>query len=355
MDRQFYLDLADRCTALPIGAHLVLHERDRPEQVVLDGRSLGEVAIETARRFDTPLAIPLMDLEVEKRVLLGCLGIHPEKMDRFHFDAAVDPGSMGLVEAALPAFESARMAAICGAIEEVGGCEELVPVGMVIGPFSLMVKLAEDPITAVFAAGKGAAAGDNPKIAAMELVLELGARIIEWSIERQIDAGAKAMVVCEPAASNAFISPRQLAAGSDIFERYVMAPNRRIVDILTQREVDLIFHCCGEITDGMLRSFCELDPAILSLGSSRTLWQDASLVPESTVLFGNLPSKKFFNDAEISEEDVRSLAANLRLKMRETGHPFILGTECDVLSVDGCEQAIWRKLHAMEGGARERD
>ena len=355
MDRQFYIDLAESCTALPIGAHLVLHERDRPEQVLLDGRALGEVVIETARRFETPLAIPLMDLEVEKRVLLECLGVRSEEMDRFHFGAAADPGSMGLVEVVLPALESARIEAICGAIAEVGRHEDLVPVGMVIGPFSLMVKLAADPITAVFAAGKGALAGDNPKIATMELVLELGARVIKWSIERQIDAGAKAVVVCEPAASNAFVSPRQLAAGSDIFERYVMAPNRRIKHALSQRNVDLIFHCCGEITDGMLRSFCELDPAVLSLGSSRTLWEDASVVPETTVLFGNLPSKKFFNDAEISEEEVRALAANLRLKMRETGRPFILGTECDVLSVDGCEQAIWRKLDAMEGGANELD
>lgn len=350
MDRQFYMGLANTGTAVPIAAHLVLHERDHPEQVLLDGRCLGEVVIETARRIETPLAIPLMDLEVEKRVLLECLGVPPEEMDRFHFGPSTDPGSAGLVEAALPAFESARMAAVCGAIAEVGRCEDLVPIGMVIGPFSLMVKLAEDPITAVFAAGKGAVAGDNPKIATVELVLELGARIIEWSIERQIAAGARAVVVCEPAASNAFISPRQLAAGSDIFERYVVAPNRRIKEVLSQRDVDLIFHCCGEITDGTLRSFCGLDPAILSLGSSRVLWEDASVVPETTVLFGNLPSKKFFNDAEITAEEVRELAANLRLKMRETGHPFILGTECDVLSVEGCEQAIWRKLHAMEGG-----
>jgi hypothetical protein len=31
-------------------------------------------------------------------------------------------------------------------------------------------------------------------------------------------------------------------------------------------------------------------PVILSLGSSRVLWEDAQLVPKHVVLYGNLPS-----------------------------------------------------------------
>jgi hypothetical protein len=33
-------------------------------------------------------------------------------------------------------------------------------------------------------------------------------------------------------------------------------------------------------------------------------------------------------------------------KMKATGHPFILGSECDVLSVEGCEKAIRTKVAA---------
>ena len=48
-----------------------------------------------------------------------------------------------------------------------------------------------------------------------------------------------------------------------------------------------------------------LDPAILSLGSSRTLWEDAALVPKSVVLFGNLPTKKFYSDEAMPDEQVK--------------------------------------------------
>ncbi len=33
--------------------------------------------------------------------------------------------------------------------------------------------------------------------------------------------------------------------------------------------------------------------------------------------------------------------------MKETGHAFILGTECDVLLVPGCHEAINRKIESM--------
>jgi hypothetical protein len=35
--------------------------------------------------------------------------------------------------------------------------------------------------------------------------------------------------------------------------------------------------------------------------------------------------------------------------MRETGHPFILGSECDVLDVPGAGATIRRKVEAMLG------
>jgi hypothetical protein len=34
-------------------------------------------------------------------------------------------------------------------------------------------------------------------------------------------------------------------------------------------------------------------------------------------------------------------------KMRTTGHPFILGSECDVLSVPNCEASVWNKVNAF--------
>jgi hypothetical protein len=127
----------------------------------------------------------------------------------------------------------------------------------------------------------------------------------------------------------------------------VIAPNWRIKTFLDQHGADLFYHCCGELNDEMIRKFCTLDPAILSLGSSRKLWEDARLVPKSTVLFGNLPTKKFYSDQAISTEQVRQMSADLTKRMREANHPFILGSECDVLAVDGFEEIIKRKVEAM--------
>ena len=127
----------------------------------------------------------------------------------------------------------------------------------------------------------------------------------------------------------------------------VMRYLRRIKAFLDERGVDLIFHCCGELTDQMVQQYASLEPVILSLGSSRVLWEDARLVPKHVVLYGNLPSKRFYSDELVTREQVEQLSCELIARMREVGHPFILGSECDVLSVEGCEQTIKEKVQAF--------
>jgi uroporphyrinogen-III decarboxylase len=347
MERSFYLDLAADGLRMPIGADLVLHEHDDPEAILLDGQRLGQVIAETARRYRTPLAVPRMDLMVEKTTLLEMLGVPAEQIPTYHFETPPGADALAIVEERLATHVNARMAADAAAVAYVAGQRDLVPIGMVIGPFSLMVRLVKDPITTVFMSGRGRTAQQNPQIAAVEAALELGVRVIEWSIRKQIAAGARAVFICEPAASTAYISPRQMDAGANVFDRYVMRYNRRIKQVLDDAGVDLIFHCCGEITDDILRRFVELDPAILTLGSSRWLWEDAKLVPKTTVLFGNLPSKRFFSDAEITHEQVEQMACELIRRMRAVGHPFILGSECDVLSVPEWHAIIAAKVDAF--------
>ena len=60
---------------MPIGTHLVLQEHADHEEILLDGDRLGGVVAQTADRFNTPLAVPLMDLKLEKEALLEGLGI----------------------------------------------------------------------------------------------------------------------------------------------------------------------------------------------------------------------------------------------------------------------------------------
>jgi len=90
-----------------------------------------------------------------------------------------------------------------------------------------------------------------------------------------------------------------------------------------------------------------LDPAILSLGSSRKLREDAALVPRSVVLFGNLPTKMFYSDAAMPAAHVEAMTLVLLEKMRAVAHPHILGSECDVLHVPDAAMTIRKKVEVM--------
>jgi uroporphyrinogen-III decarboxylase len=336
MDRKYYLDLAASGLKMPIGTHLVLHENVDHAVIPDDGRRLGGVIEQAARRFRCPMALPLMDLKLEKEALLAARGIAPAQIDAFHFSEMPD----GDRETSL----TRRMEAVCEAIHYIANETDLLPVGMGIGPFSLMTKLISDPITPVFLASDGVTAEDDEEVGLVERLLELSSRTIRSYLAAQIQAGAKAIILCEPAANKVYFSPNQLDESYDVFDRYVMRLNREIREQLAAADVDLIFHDCGELTDGMVSRFAGLDPAMISLGCSRQLWEDAALVSKSTVLYGNLPTKQFYSDELVSVARVRELSDQLLGRMRDVGHPFILGSECDVLSVPGYEQTIKAKV-----------
>lgn len=336
MSRQRFLELAASGLRMPIGTHLVLHEHVDHEAIVLDGSRLGRVVEEAARRFRAPLAFPLMDLTLEKEALLLARGVAPSAVDTYHF---AEPPESNAEFKLTP-----KMAAACGSLRHIATQTQLLPVGMGIGPFSLMTKLLSDPIAPVFMAGTGATGEEEPEVALMERLLELSFQTIQRYLDAQIEVGAKAIILCEPAANIVYFSPNQLAESYGTFDRYVMRFNLALRDQLAVRGVELIFHDCGDLLDGMVRRFAQLDPAIISLGSSRKLWEDAALLPKSTVLYGNLPTKQFYSDALVTVEKVRELSADLIERMRQAGHPFVLGSECDVLSVPGCEETIKKKV-----------
>ena len=343
----YYLDLARSGRCLPMATDLVLNEDPDPESARRDGPRLGRVVERSAKRWGASLALPLMDLRLDKADMLACLGIGEEEADRFHFPGEVDRAALeALHRGDAPCCTSS--VARDGALRYISGSTELVPVGLVIGPFSLATKLMADPITAVALLGSGVSAEADPQVKLLCDCMWAAERTVLNSVRRQLAQGAKAILVCEPAASTAFLSPRQIKAGSPIFERLVLAPNARLRDVLRTAGADLIFHNCGELTREMVRAFAmRLEPAVMSLGSSRTLWDDAALVPDTVVLYGNLPSKSFYSDSDMPVEEVSRRSAELVRAMRDRGHPLILGTECDVLHVPGASETIWRKVEAM--------
>jgi uroporphyrinogen-III decarboxylase len=348
MDRNFYLDLAGRGLRMPIGTDLVLQEQADPEAIMEDGVRLGQVMHAAAVRYQTPLAIPLMDLRLEKADLLRALGVDESQCDAFQFDGPPDDAALETVRQALHAPFSKRNQAHIDSIRYIAAQTDLVPVGMAIGPFSLMTKLIADPITPIAMAGNGATADDDEGVRMVEKCLALAEMALHRSLAAQIEAGARAVLVCEPAANRVYISPKQIAAGANTFERFVMQPCLRMKAQLAAAGVDLIFHDCGELTDVMVREFAtRLDPVILSLGSSRKLWDDAALVPKHVVLYGNLPTKNFYSDAAVPLEAVESMTLDLIARMKAAGHPHIVGSECDVLHVPDAAETIRRKVGVM--------
>jgi uroporphyrinogen-III decarboxylase len=189
---------------------------------------------------------------------------------------------------------------------------------------------------------------EDPGVLMAERCLALAELTVHRSLRAQARAGARAIIVCEPAANVVYLSPKQIEKGSDIFERFVMQPALRLKAVLDSAGVDLIFHDCGQLNPLMVRQFGErVHPAILSLGSSRRLWEDAALVPKDVVLFGNLPTKNFYSDTVVLVERVRELTLELIANMRQAAHPHIVGSECDVLYVPESAATIQRKLNVM--------
>ncbi len=346
MSRDFYLDLSASGLRMPIAADLILHEMKDAETIKCDGKRLVRVVEETARRYQTPLAIPLMDLMLEKTTLLRMFDIRASDIPTFHFHSLPD-NALEIVGNRLSDPFDSRMQASVEAVGYIAHETDLTPVAMAIGPFSLMTKLLDDPITPVYMAGAGNTRDDDPDIAVMEEMLEIGVRVILRSVEAQIDAGATAVMIAEPAANRVYLSPKQLDKGSDIFEKYVTAYNRKIKDYCDERGADLLFHCCGEITPYMLGQFISLHPTLLSLGGSRILWEDAQITPKDIILYGNMPSKSFYSDDVITLAQVEEMACELLSRMKKANHPFILGSECDVLNVEESREKIVRKVNAF--------
>ena len=336
--RQKLHQLASAGHRAPIGTHLVLHEKPDAGEIVKNGAALGGVIVETAKRFNTPLAVPLMDLTIEKEALLLTMGVEPDSIASFQFSQVMD-----LPSKVAP---TPRMETACSAIRTAAAHPDLLPMGMGIGPFSLMTKLLSDPITPVFLAGSGMSPEDEPDIEIVLRCIEAGTKLVMDYLAMQVDAGAQAVIVCEPAANLVYFSPNQLAENFEIFDRLVTEPMKKVRAMLAEKGAELVFHDCGELTTEMISRFAELDPAMVSLGGSRVLWEDAPLFSKDTVMYGNLPSKRFYSP-QLTVEEVRETSRAILGKMAETGHPFILGSECDVLSVPGSEAEILAKVEAF--------
>ncbi len=347
MDKNYYLDLAKSGCRMPIATHLVLHEKTDPEAILLDGPRMAEVMLETAKRFDNPIALPVMDLTLEKDILLATMGVAAAEREGFHFDEVPSDALCALVTKDVDVLVNARIKANCEALAILRDGGEVVPIGMSIGPFSLLSKLIRDPITAIYMAGTGVEPEDDDEVALLYAALKLSETIIHATCAAQIKAGARAIFLCEPAANLVYFSPNQIRDGSTIYDEFVTQPNLRLKALFDATDTDLLFHDCGELIPEMIQSFAALKPRLISFGSPVKLWEIEQYVEKDVVLFGNLPTKKFYSDEDVPLDGVADMVAEIEEKLRPSGHPFIIGSECDVLSMPGYEKSILAKVNAM--------
>jgi uroporphyrinogen-III decarboxylase len=348
MSRQTFHDFARRGLAMPLAVDLLVHLESTPEKVDANPAEMARIMIRAAEVFDTPLAVAPMDLRVEKAALAEWLGIPAAEHETFHLS---QPLSFEQIEALRNHFGdgelTARMRVTAEALGIAAKRSALIPTGMAIGPFSLVTKIMEDVITAVFMVGAETDPDEDESVALALQLIELTTGLVEAYVRAQIAGGAKAIIICEPAANKVYFSPKQIAEGSNVFERMVIEPNRRIVKAIEEAGADLILHDCGELTPEMIADLAGLHPVVLSLGSCVDIVEATRHVPRDVVLFGTVPSKFVPREDEMPVEKVRAICASLRDRMEATGHPFILGSECDVLCVHGHERGIMAKAREI--------
>ncbi len=130
MKRNFYLGLAASGLRMPIGTDLVLREQPDPEAVLQDGRALGEVIEAAARRYGTPLALLLMDLQLEKSDLLDLLDHGQNHAEAFHFDEPPSERDIERARGSAGAPFSRRNQAHIDAVKYIAERGDLVPVGI---------------------------------------------------------------------------------------------------------------------------------------------------------------------------------------------------------------------------------
>lgn len=354
MSREFYLKLAEEGFAMPLAVDLYVHELSSPEAIDQDPAEMARVMIAAAKDLNTPLAIAPMDLRVEKDALGRMLGVAESELEKFHLTEPLPADQFKTLCEDLDRGQmSRRMQVLCDALAIVSRESDLRPVGMSIGPLSLLTKIIADPITSIYMIGQGLGPEDDEDVELALQVLDIGRRLVKTYVRAQVRAGACEMIICEPAANTAYISPKMMdEEGSDVFEKCVMEGALEIAGTIRDAGGELIFHDCGELTPSMIRNFNRLRPVMISFGSPVKLSDAAALVEKDIVLYGNIPSKHFPSESVMPLEKVRMLSDELLGEMAATGHPFILGSECDILCVECSRQSIFTKTKAIAGKSR---
>ena len=345
MARERWLDIARATPTVPLAVDIACH--NLPGIKIRSQKSLpvGPALIRAAARYNAPFIFSKMDLTREQATLARSLGLsEPGDLESFHFNMVPEDGPAAELSKK-EWFSSKEWEEQLSNVMYAHANSTLPVLGSAIGVFTLITKMmqGEKAIVAVSMHGSGETATGDPDVALLLWLLPICEKVVTQSVTAQLNAGAAGIMIADPAAQVNFIPPSM----PEMFEKFVVEPNRRIRELIERRNADLFFHCCGELVPEYVSEFGHsIHPTVLSLGSSRCLWEDAKVVPKDVVLYGNVPSKHFVSK-ELTADAVTRQCRQLRDEMGRIAHPFILGTECDTLHVPGNDAAIDAKLNAM--------
>lgn len=85
--------------------------------------------LEAAERFSNPMALPVMDLTLEKDILLRTMGVPADATAAFHFDSVPDPLQCAKVTATVEVTAHPRIRANCAALTILATAARSFPSG----------------------------------------------------------------------------------------------------------------------------------------------------------------------------------------------------------------------------------
>ena len=276
--------------------------------------------LEAAERFDNPMALPVMDLTLEKDILLQTMGIPAEETAAFHFDDV--PGPEQLAELARGLYVTTRhprIKANCEALSLPRHAGTVVSVGMrSIGPFSLLTKLVKDRIVRFSWRAAASRRRTSRDVALIHAVLALAEAVVRGNGAAQIEAPARAIFLASRRRTGS-IFRRGRSGRRDGLRRVRDRAQPAPEACARRRRRRSAFPRLRRSDSGDGHFLRELKPKLISFGSSVKLWEIEKYVDTDVVIFGNLPTRKFDPDEEVPLEVVEDLMAEIEEKLGATG------------------------------------
>lgn len=261
-----------------------------------------------AERTDAAAAVSLMDLSLEAECFGAQIRVSDGEVPTVTGAVVTDEEEANAL--AVPAVGSGRTGIYLDAMKKALGLIFDRPVfAGVIGPFSLAARLLG--VTEIMVD-----CYDEPDM--VHTVMEKAAQFLTDYCKAYKELGANGVVIAEPVTG--LLSP---ALAEEFSAPYV----KRIIDAVQDDSFLVVYHNCGNAVLAMMDSILSTGAGAYHFGNAIDMADALALVPEDTVVMGNIdPAGEFRNG---TPESIRK--ATLDLLARCGDHPnFVISSGCDI-------------------------